>query len=104
MNHYPQPGVYLFVGGPWDGLRRQINNPLDRMYVNGFPVMPATVHAADAVPTAEKYEKHLYKLESLYAPDEKFWLYLDNNLEPADLIRALIKGYKSNDVQTAADN
>ena len=94
MRTKPQPGEYLFVGGPADGWRQHVQEPTPTLRVIVPVPLPPSGYwhgpARDTAPTLDC----MYRLERLQVHKEVFYFYVYSARSPVDAIAALLEGYR----------
>lgn len=92
----PQPGLYLFVGGPADGERRTIDEPREYFTVVKFEgEEPSLVNGWNAdAPKQVPFNQCVYRLECLREGDITVWCYVHQQKYKIVLVETLLNGYR----------
>lgn len=83
----------LFLGGPADGWRIDVDTRLDRVTIPVNPHPPAFTPDV-AVLSASASPAYMYKREEIECALEKYYVYVPLDWNCSDLIEALVIGYR----------
>jgi len=94
MRNQPQPGEYLFVGGPADGRRQHVKAPTPMLHTHVLAPLPALGAWNREPPETAVTVGCTYRLERIQANEEVLYFYVHAALSPFEAIAALLEGYR----------